>query len=58
MDDLKETIERLIKSYEKNKNIAAIKSAENKKEEECFGCFVLELKDLLAKMGDDKAIKG
>ena len=58
MNDLKESIERLIKSYEHDRNIAAIKSAENKIKEECFGCFALELKDLLAKMGDDKPIKG
>lgn len=51
--DLKETIEQLINSYERDKNAAALRAAENKIKEECFSCFVLELKDVLAKIKED-----
>ena len=50
MENLKDTIEQLISSYERDKNAAALRAAENKIKEECFGCFVLELKDILSKL--------
>lgn len=50
MTDLKEMIERMIHSYERDKNAAKEMAVKNQIKEECFGAFVLELKDILNKM--------
>ena len=50
MAELKEMIEHLIKSYERDKNVAAKEAAKNQTKEELFGTFVLELEDILNKM--------
>ena len=49
MESCIEALEKMISSYERCEKEATIEAAKNATERECYGTFVLELRDLLLK---------